>query len=41
MVDTGVEETILFSIDDTNGKNFSKIEKVPIKGFGGNDDFNT
>ena len=26
MVDTGVEETILFSIDDTNGVNFCFIE---------------
>lgn len=39
MVDTGVEETILFSIDETNGVNFSKIEKVRIRGFGSNDAF--
>jgi hypothetical protein len=39
MVDTGVEETILFSIDETNGVNFSKIEKIRIRGFGSNDAF--
>jgi PDZ domain len=39
MVDTGVEETILFSLDDTDGVSFSKIEKVRIKGFGSNDAF--
>lgn len=39
MVDTGVEETILFSVDDTDGVSFSKIEKVRIKGFGSKEAF--
>lgn len=39
MVDTGVEETILFSVDETDGVSFSKIEKVRIKGFGSNEAF--
>jgi len=39
MVDTGVEETILFSVDESDGVSFSKIEKVRIRGFGSNDAF--
>lgn len=39
MIDTGVEETILFSIDDTEEVSFSKVEKVKIRGFGTNNAF--
>lgn len=39
MVDTGVDETILFSLDDTDEVSFSKIEKIKIKGFGENSAF--
>lgn len=34
LLDTGVEESILFSLDDTDEVSFSKIEKIQIKGFG-------
>jgi len=39
MVDTGVEDTILFSVDESEDVSFSKIEKVRIKGFGSNEAF--
>lgn len=39
LLDTGVEETILFSIDETDEISFSQIEKVRIRGFGSNDAF--
>jgi hypothetical protein len=39
LLDTGVEETILFSIDETDEINFAKIEKIRIRGFGSNDAF--
>lgn len=34
LLDTGVEETILFSLDETEAVNFAQIEKIKIKGFG-------
>lgn len=34
LLDTGVEESILFSLDETDEISFAKIEKVKIKGFG-------
>ena len=34
LLDTGVEETILFSLDDPDAVQFSTLEKVKIKGFG-------
>ncbi|WP_297507803.1 aspartyl protease family protein [Flavobacterium sp.] len=37
LLDTGVEETILFSLDDPNEVQFSTLEKVKIKGFGANE----
>ncbi len=39
MVDTGVDDTILFSLDETDEVSFSKIEKVRIRGFGSNEAF--
>lgn len=39
LLDTGVEETILFSIDESDEINFAKIEKIRIRGFGSNDAF--
>jgi hypothetical protein len=34
LLDTGVEESILFSLDETDTISFSNIEKIRIKGFG-------
>jgi PDZ domain/Aspartyl protease len=34
LLDTGVEESILFSLDETDEISFAQIEKVKIKGFG-------
>lgn len=39
MVDTGVEDTILFSVDESDDVSFSKVEKVRIRGFGSNEAF--
>ncbi|MEC4005684.1 PDZ domain-containing protein [Flavobacterium sp. SUN052] len=39
LLDTGVEDSILFSVDDTDGVIFSNIEKIRIRGFGSNDAF--
>lgn len=39
LLDTGVEDTVLFSLDDTNEVSFSKLEKIKIRGLGGNDSF--
>lgn len=39
LLDTGVEETVLFSLDDTNEVSFSKLEKIKIRGLGSNADF--
>ncbi|MBC7524120.1 MAG: aspartyl protease family protein [Flavobacterium sp.] len=37
LLDSGVEETILFSLDETDEIKFDKIEKITIKGFGSNE----
>lgn len=34
LLDTGVQESILFSLDETEEVNFAQIEKIKIKGFG-------
>lgn len=34
LLDTGVEETLLFSLDETDEVQFSALEKIKIKGFG-------
>lgn len=34
LLDTGVEESILFSLDETDEISFAQVEKVKIKGFG-------
>lgn len=34
LLDTGVEESILFSLDETDTISFAQIEKIKIKGFG-------
>ena len=39
LLDTGVEDSVLFSVDDTEGVSFSNIEKIRIKGFGSNEAF--
>ena len=39
LLDTGVGDSILFSIDDSDGVSFSNIEKIKIRGFGNNDAF--
>ncbi len=39
LLDTGVEDTVLFSLDDTNEVSFSQLEKIKIRGLGSNDSF--
>ena len=39
LLDTGVEESILFSLDESDEVNFAKIEKIKIKGFGSKEPF--
>ncbi|WP_395063788.1 PDZ domain-containing protein [Flavobacterium sp.] len=39
LLDSGVQESILFSINDTEEINFSQVEKVKIRGFGSNESF--
>lgn len=39
LLDTGVEDSVLFSVDDTDGISFSNIEKIKIRGFGSNEAF--
>ena len=39
LLDTGVESSILFSVDDSDGISFSSIEKIRIRGFGSNEAF--
>ena len=39
LLDTGVEETILFSLDETEEISFAHIEKIKIRGFGNRDPF--
>jgi len=39
LLDTGVEESILFSVDETDEVSFSDVEKVKIKGFGSSESF--
>lgn len=39
LLDTGVDDSILFSVDDTDGVSFSHIEKIKIRGFGRNESF--
>jgi len=39
LLDTGVEETILFSLDETSEIVFSEIEKIKMKGFGSKESF--
>src|SRR6476620_4744543 len=37
LLDTGVEETILFSLDDKEQIEFFHVEKIKLKGLGSND----
>ena len=37
LLDTGVDETILFSLDDQNEVKLNSIEKIKLKGLGGNE----
>ena len=39
LLDTGVEDSILFSVDDSEGISFSNVEKIKIRGFGSKDSF--
>lgn len=39
LLDTGIKESILFSLDDSNEINFSQVEKIKIRGFGENEPF--
>jgi PDZ domain/Aspartyl protease len=39
LLDTGVSETLLFSLDETEQVNFEKIEKVKFSGLGNNESF--
>lgn len=39
LLDTGVEDSILFSVDDTDGVSFSNVEKIKIRGFGNKESF--
>lgn len=39
LLDTGVKESIIFSIDESNDINFSQVEKINIRGFGGLETF--
>ena len=39
LLDTGVEDSILFSLDETDEVNFAKVEKIRIKGFGSKEAF--
>lgn len=39
LLDTGVEDTILFSLDETDEISFTQIEKIKIRGFGTNESF--
>ena len=34
LLDTGVEETILLSLDDKEGLNFNNVEKIKLRGLG-------
>ncbi|HEX8269711.1 MAG TPA: PDZ domain-containing protein [Flavobacterium sp.] len=37
LVDSGIEETILFSLDDTEEISFANVEKIKLQGLGGNE----
>jgi hypothetical protein len=37
LLDTGVDETILFSLDDQNDVKLNNVEKILLKGLGGNE----
>jgi hypothetical protein len=39
LLDTGVEDSILFSLDETDEVSFAKVEKIRIKGFGSKEAF--
>ncbi len=39
LLDTGIDDSILFSVDDSDGVSFSHIEKIKIRGFGSNESF--
>lgn len=39
LLDTGVKESFIFSIDETNEINFAHVEKINIRGFGGIETF--
>ena len=39
LLDTGVEDSILFSLDETDEVKFSQVEKIKIRGLGSNDSF--
>ena len=39
LLDTGVEDSILFSLDETDEVHFSQVEKIKIRGLGSNDSF--
>jgi PDZ domain len=34
LLDTGVEETVLFGLEDSETSNFNNVEKIQLKGFG-------
>ena len=37
LLDTGVEETVLFGLEDSETSTFINVEKIQLKGFGNND----
>ncbi len=37
LLDTGVEETVLFGLEDSEQNSFANTEKIQLKGFGNND----
>lgn len=39
LLDTGIEDSILFSLEETDEVNFSKVEKIKIRGFGNKEAF--
>ena len=39
LLDTGIKESILFSVNDSNEINFSQVEKIKIRGFGEDEPF--
>ena len=39
LLDTGVSQTLIFSLDDANAVSFTQSQSVKMKGFGNKDDF--